>query len=126
MDLSNVKELFNTSPKSDVVADTPLSLYLYIVTHSRRECYTNYMEGARILLDWLDPVYTDLHDIDSIKVPELLVSYEYEQLIKILVPPQTGKTFEERLYAMKQVEVAIYLCLTQAFTVRSNYSGHTR
>jgi len=61
------------------LAPTPLWVYLYIYTKADRECYLNYMEGAKALARWLGKIEVPA-DTSDIEIPSLLCNYETQEL----------------------------------------------
>lgn len=84
MDWEGVRQSFadrDPIQKSEL-ADTitPLKTYLTIYNKAQHECYINYMEGAKILAEWLGP----LELVKYSKIPRIHRSYETQELGKIL------------------------------------------
>jgi hypothetical protein len=73
-------------------AQIPVPLYVFITIYNKatRDCYINYMEGAKILHDWLtDKGKIPLElpaDTPETRVPRLLKGYEMQQVINIINP----------------------------------------
>lgn len=86
--LAALREKSNPSTTSDSKSSTPLATYLAIYNKSSYECYTSYMEGARVLYKWLSPI--DIPEIPEDKLPKqipgLFNTYAIQQLAKILAP----------------------------------------
>lgn len=79
----------NTDTKSDLAATpTPLWVFVEIYSKANRECYLNYMSGAKILEEWLTTPDTplvlseELAD-NSKRFPTFLCSYEFYELNKV-------------------------------------------
>lgn len=85
---------------------SPLSLYLTIYTKASHECYINYMEGAKVLADWLGKIELPVERYPEIlntnfSVPRLLYGYEQQELAKILTQGRTyGKTYKHMVNAI--------------------------
>lgn len=92
--------------------ETPLWVFLYIYLRARRECYIDYMEGAKALAEFLNPIKIPSNfESKFINLPPLYRgSYEVVELVKILSKDQFN--LSEREY----VEYAIYYTLTQQMT----------
>lgn len=99
----------------------PLWVFLYIYSKAERECYTNYMAGAKILLAWLtddgkipldfqEKKYPEIGN-KNFKVPSLLRGYESLELSKILTAHIPD--FNIRLKAMSKADRAIYFAMTK-------------
>lgn len=66
--------------------ETPLWVFLYLYLKARRESYTDYMEGAKALYEFLKPIkFPSNLRVDTINLPPLYRgSYEAMEMIKIL------------------------------------------
>ena len=82
----------------------PLSTYLYIYNHAQHEAYIDYMAGAKALVEYLTPIAIPKINIE---IPDILVSYDLQQLAKVL-QPHTVIPLDTY-----QIENAIYEHLTQ-------------
>jgi hypothetical protein len=86
IDFSAIRDKLDTSIASDDDTPFPFASFLLIYTKSREHCYVEYMEGAKILLDWLGTIeYPDYAVSLAPTIPDLLRGYESDQLCKILV-----------------------------------------
>lgn len=99
MDFVALRERLNTSSKSNATNTTSLHTYLSIYDKAttlsgKSECYLNYMEGARVLADWLAPIeFPPIEEVGT--VPDILRTYELCQLAKILSRPDITTSFAE-------------------------------
>ena len=99
--LNKLRESTDTSMVSTDLSPTPLSTFITLYNKAtdiyhpdpnvpiiKGSCYTNYMEGAKILYKWLSPV--TIPEIDPALLPsytpELLDSYAINQLCDIITP----------------------------------------
>lgn len=92
MELKGLAELSASygSTKSTDKTPFPLAAYLTIYEKASIDCRMDYMEGARVLKEWLGPISFPLLG-DDYKVPQLLRTYEFVELAKILAPMQFGR-----------------------------------
>lgn len=81
--LARLKESSNKSMTSEDRTPTPLWAFIKIYEKASHTCYINYMEGAKLLAKYLAPIETPELD-ESYIVPDLLSSYETQELAKIL------------------------------------------
>jgi len=113
LDLSSLRELLNTSPLSRSRKPTPLATYLIVIAKSNRAYYSNGMEGAKSLATYLAPIEFPVEKYpaidDSYNVPDYLVSYELQQLAKILTPPFPGEAIEDRVARIQRTQRAILI-----------------
>lgn len=84
---------------------TPLATFLCIYTHAHHECYINYIEGAKALARYLAPI--DIQIVNS-AIPDMLASYELQELAKVLKPHTTIPL------SINQIENAVYEYLTKS------------
>ena len=108
-------------PRSELATtSSPLSLYLAIYSKANHECYINYMEGAKLLLNWLAPAGTPLDyqvelypaiEDTSYKVPRLMRGYETGEICSLLEPYEKYNNTELYFAAQAKVGRAIYLTL---------------
>ncbi len=94
--------------KQDQVAatiPTSLATYLYIYSHASTICYIDYMEGATALARYLRPIEIP---VVHIIVPDILVSYELQELAKALQPHTT------RPLSIYQIQDSVYEQLTKS------------
>jgi hypothetical protein len=84
--LKHIKESSNASLRSDSRESTPLKTFLYIYSLTSRECYKDYMLGARALYKFLAPIeLPDFAAIDeNYRVPTILQTYEMQEVAKLL------------------------------------------
>lgn len=84
--MAYIKENSNQSPISDDTSASPLSLYLALYSKASTECYIDYMEGAKVLYNWLTckGIIPLVIPPSSVPVPRLCLSYDMVQLAKIL------------------------------------------
>lgn len=85
----------NPSPRSESTTPSTLATYLLLYSKADRECYIEYMRGAKDLLAWLTnngSVPLDLQldkyprmEDPNFQVPSLLGGYESGELARILV-----------------------------------------
>lgn len=66
--------------------ETPLWVFLAIYLKARRECYIDYMEGAKALVEFLKPIkFPAESELEAIRMPKFYQgSYEAMELIKCL------------------------------------------
>ena len=89
-------KLQEADPKSEERGSFPLTAYLTIYQKARRECYVDYMEGARLLKEWIGPLA--FRTVSSITVPHMLRNYELYELAKI-IRPTSYQEGEDSIYA---------------------------
>ena len=92
--LAALRETSNKSPVSECKQATPLATYLLLYSLANKECYIDYMEGARLLKSWLGEIAIPVDTYPEIlnpnfKVPSLLSGYESQELATII----SGETF---------------------------------
>ena len=75
------------------LAPTPLWVYLYLYTKADRECYLNYMEGAKALARWLGKIEMPHPILRSI--PKTFYNYETFELAKIVNPTRLAQKQHE-------------------------------
>jgi len=105
--LAALRETANTSARSSSNNPTPLSVYLTIYNKARDisgtingDCYKNYMEGAKLLRDWLAPI--DLAEVElsacrplsARSIPAIVHSYEVHKIADVLVPAPISSSLE--------------------------------
>ncbi len=88
---------------------TSLAVFLYIYTHASYDCYIDHMAGAKALARYLAPI--DIPVVSTIPVPDILVSYELQELAKVLKPHTTIPLS----ISINQIESAIYANLITKF-----------
>lgn len=84
IDFSALREKHNTSIYSDKETRDirfPLWALLYIYEKSHRQCYIDYMQGFKLLVNWLTPIAW--HHTDT-KYPFLIGGYDAQQIANIL------------------------------------------
>lgn len=77
------------STRSDNKEPFPLAMYLELYNKASIECRMDHMEGARVLKSWLGPINMPLF-AHFYEVPQLLRTYEFVELAKILAPMEFG------------------------------------
>ena len=88
--LAAIKEQTNTSPLSACSQAVPTSLETYIRLYNKcgRECYLNYMAGAKALAAYLAPIHipseTDITFSKTLRKTALIHGYEVQQLAFII------------------------------------------
>jgi len=106
--LSSLRESVNTSVRSEVKSSTPLATFLHIYNSAWRECYTDYMEGAKVLASFLAPI--EIPNTKSAYTPPTMVcGYEMTELAKHL----TGYRINKDLGAVRNAERAILLSILE-------------
>ena len=92
MELTGLAELANKFGDTRSSDRTPFPLAAYLTLYSKApiECRNNNMEGARTLKSWLGPIEFDPAAKLS-GMPELLQTYEFEELVKLLSPMKFGQ-----------------------------------
>lgn len=115
--MAAIKAAANTSTTSELVTvPTHLYVLLELYNKARTECYPDYMEGFKVLLDWLCPTAAQLQvptDID-LKVPPLANGYEQNQVANIIATRLVGKPTNSKklipyLAAMRAVDTAVFI-----------------
>ena len=102
--MSALKEVHDKDVTSDDKTPTPLWVLLYIYNTCNHECYTDYMEGAKILVNYLSPIEMPVLPLTSTPLPRILINYELTELAQLLVP----KAFASLdLKAVRLAELAI-------------------
>ena len=81
---------------------TPLATYMHIYISACNSCYMNYMLGARMLARYLAPIDIPAPTIATSAIPDMLVSYELQEIAKIL------KQHSVIPLSTNQIESAIY------------------
>ncbi|PHQ81753.1 MAG: hypothetical protein COB66_01390 [Coxiella sp. (in: Bacteria)] len=116
MDLSHLREKLNTSPLSTEDHSrhpTPLATFLLIYTKAEKECYIDYMEGARRLVKFLSPISIPCYP-ESYRVPALLSGYSTYEVAKILLPGNPAvEGIQSYLTRLEVVERAICFCMIE-------------
>ena len=74
--IARVRELTNTSSKSEDKTPTPLWVFLHLYNKASHECYISYMEGAKLLADYLAPIEIPIYFKDRPQLPDVLCSYK--------------------------------------------------
>lgn len=100
--LAKMLEERNASTKSKAANSTPLSAYVIIYSKASSECYVDYMEGAKLLWDWLSPIEVPEEEVDNskMKLYNLINTYEVQKLAYHVVPNKND------LQAMWKFELA--------------------
>ena len=83
---------------------TPLATYLTLYRKSREASYINYMEGAKLLAKWLEPIELPEH-IPALPPSTLLGSYEFTALATILSGEVHGPEHTKYLSAIIYTEI---------------------
>jgi hypothetical protein len=78
---------------------SPLAMYMTVYLQANRECYLDYMLGARALANYLQPINVP---VVTTTVPLMLRSYELHELAKALAP------YTSTPLSTNQIEAAIY------------------
>lgn len=91
------------------VTPTPLRTFLALVNKADKECYVDYMAGAKALYTFLAPI--DIPDYNSqlYVVPPVLQGYYLWELAKILSPRDIGEDQESWLARLARAEKAILI-----------------
>ncbi len=115
--LAALKKGTDTSIKTKEAAliPTPLSVFLSIYNQAGLDkrlggsCYTNYMQGAKLLIDWLSPI--SIPDIDTKLLPKHMPNwfhaYEIQQLAMLLVPYLEGEEMRDHLNKQKYMQLLL-------------------
>lgn len=83
--LKQLRETTDTSVTSECKSPTSLETFLRIYNKCRDgECYTDYMEGAKLLHSYLSPISIPPDLVVNSFMPALFHAYEVQQLAKIL------------------------------------------
>ena len=71
---------------ADRAVPTPLWVPLYIYSKATKECYIEYMEGFKLLIDWLGEIeYPELSSLDKkFSIPSIFRTYDLQEIAKIL------------------------------------------
>ncbi len=95
---------------------TPLWLFLYVYSKAQHLCYIDNMAGAKALYKYLSPIKLPENFSKNI-LPELLYSYELQQIEQLLVPAPdrlyieniagVDKWVADRARARKQLEYSM-------------------
>lgn len=97
---------------------SPLSLFLTIYCKANRECYMEYMRGAKALLAWLGEIdyptdrYPEILN-PNFRVPNLLRSYPLNELAKMLEPYEKYNNMDEYYRANVIAQNAIYFVMSR-------------
>lgn len=86
-----LKELEVASIAATDEDKTPFPLWALLVIYEKanQECYINYMEGFKLLVNWLSPIaYPNHRDSDYYAASNILRSYESRELSRILNIPE--------------------------------------
>ena len=94
--MSKLKEENNISSTSDDKTPTPLWVFLYICEKSDRAYYTEYMAGAKALAKYLAPI--EIHPMPQKSPPDMLRSYETQELARIISPASKAPEDFKRYY----------------------------
>ena len=97
--LAAIRQVSNTSPLSEVTRDFPLEQFIRLYNKCGRECYINYMAGAKKLITYLAPIEIDSNIIFSNNLMHTAIIHGYEVqalafLIAESVYPQLAKTVD--------------------------------
>lgn len=106
--MAKLRQESNQSPRSNSINPSPLSLYLAIYNKANRECYIDYMQGAKDLYNWLTSngaVPLEIEEPSEFEIPKLSSNYSLVEIVKILVPKNNLK---ERARIHKAILVIIY------------------
>lgn len=97
--LAKLRETTNTSPESAVKTPTDLETFLRIYNKSGRECYIDYMAGAKALYKFLSPITIPSDVIFNSTLTNIAVlhSYEVSQLASVIVPAP--------VYSKEEIEI---------------------
>lgn len=86
--LASLRASTDRSIKHKDTANTPFPLdkFLLLYTKGHKECFVEYMQGAKALYEWLAPLeFPDYPDIDcNFKIPPLLMGYDSQQVAGIV------------------------------------------
>jgi putative effector of murein hydrolase len=93
-----------TAIKVAPIVPTPLAIYLILYRKSRGISYQKYMEGARLLRDWLAPIELPEH-IPALPRNSLLPSYETAELATVLAGVAYGPEHTAWLAAIIYLEI---------------------
>jgi len=109
--LEQLKQEADTSSTSSSKRPNTLKDFLYIVCFSNRAYYSNNMEGAKALADYLAPISVTSYvgSDDKYNVPDYLLSYELQQLAKILDPYISPDITVPELQRLRRVERQILI-----------------
>jgi hypothetical protein len=88
---------------------TSLATYLTIYRKAQKVCYTEYMEGAKLLAEWLYPIELPAN-VPHLPANNLLRSYETVSLATVLA----GKAYGPEHAAY--LEAIIYLEIQELYT----------
>jgi len=103
-----------TNMRSELVTvRTPLPVLLELYNKSSHDCYIDYMEGFKLLLDWLCPTAEQLYipSYPSIKnVPALFGGYETSAVATMLSTKLLGRKYtNQHLTTHLKIRVAMYV-----------------
>lgn len=106
--LAALRELSNTSTKSNDTAHTSLAAYLHLIDKANlQDVYINYCEGAKLIYDWLSPIDLGLDKVPKdFKAPRLIASYEVQHLAQWIAQ-------KEGLYIWDVHKAITYTLLTE-------------
>jgi hypothetical protein len=99
--MAAIRENSNMSTSSEAVNPTRLEDFIRIYNKSR-ECYTDYMKGAKLLYEYLSPIeIPNTLIFTNSDTPALLHAYELGRLAEIV----SGKCYgAEYMYAQNLIE----------------------
>lgn len=108
--LSSLRNDIGIELRSTNRTPTQLRTFLLIYTRTVKDSYTNYMEGAKALYEWLSPIqWPDYPAIDdNYKLPRYCESYELEELAKILVGYRSHKQLPELARAKRAIYITTF------------------
>ena len=98
--IAALRESSDTSTVSASTNTTPLETYVRLYNKARGSeqgggsCYTNYMEGAKLLYTYLSPISVDHSMVfKSSPMPEVFHAYEVQRLTEILAGGMQAENF---------------------------------
>jgi len=101
-DLKETAELSDLGIHSKDTSATCVKTILIIYTKARHECYIDYMEGIKLLLNYLKPIEVPEHILNkanlidsSAHLPTYLINYETTELAKLLTNYTANKSLKD-------------------------------
>lgn len=111
--MAALKAKHDTNHRSECTNPTDISVLLELYNKAPHECYIDYMEGFKLLLDWLCPVPEQLHITfykRKVNVPRLACGYDSYEVAKLLTLRKLGSmSHPEYLDSLSEILSVIFI-----------------
>lgn len=108
--MAALKAKHDTNHRSECTNPTHINTLLELYNKAPHECYINYMEGFKLLLDWLCPLESSfvLTKYPEVKVLRTAGGYDQSEIASIIAKKFVGyKDPDKYLDTVKEIQVAI-------------------